>query len=291
MIKNTNKKFTKNQRLKLLAIILLSDGYVHKTKGKVNSIRLTTVDYNKCQHKLFCELCLSLFKKKPKIYSSLNRRNVTSELFSRNIEKTIYSLSPTYQTSPSKNLPQEEYLKVNQPTIRFLDNEPLNFKFLALLMYFDFDGSISPALKLKKKRDYKNGKLYIYYQVQLEIEIRIAETNPNLNTELIKICGNLGIKANRALNKRNWSGIEGLRISKINDIKKFISNDVITTVKISAKSNRFKGITKSSIFKSIHQILKYFPLSRSFKKKKEAEEYRKDLNKRILKICRNSPVL
>ena len=281
---------TKEQLFKLLGIILLSDGYVHKTNGVTNSIRLITSGYNRCQHELFNYLCKKTFGKPAKIYQLSKNKMLMSEFFSRNILDKVYSLSPTYQTSPSKYLKKEEYLKTKQPTLIFIKNEPLEFKWLAFLLYFEFDGSISPSIKLKYKNDLKKSKLYKYYQVQLEFEIRIAETNPQLNKELICICSELGLKANKTVNKRNWSGIEGIRISNMNSVKKFIEKDTITKVKISSKSYRFRGLTKSSIIKSTKNIIEEIPLSKSFKTKSEAEKYREDLNIKLLNYIHNSPV-
>lgn len=285
------RDLTKKQLLKLLCIVLLSDGAVHKIKGRTNSIRLITVNYNAEQHDLFNYLCQEIFSKPAKRYVLQKTNLLMSEFFSRSLLDSIYSLSPTYQTSPSLIIKKEEYLQAKQPTLSFIDNESIAFKWRALLVYFDFDGSISPCIKLKHKRDVKNKKQYEYYQVQLEFEIRIAETNPQLNKELIGLCSELGLNANRTTDKRNWSGIEGIRISDAISVRKFIEKDTITSVKISAKSNRFYGLTKFSIMKSIRRMIDEIPLSKSFKTKNEAERYRTFLNKRLLHYCNHSPVV
>lgn len=285
------KNLTNKQLLKLLAVALLSDGYIRKINGRTRSLSLTTVNYNLCQHDLFNFLCKKTLGKSPNIYKISRHSMVTSEFFSRTLLDKFYSLSPTYQTTPSTILGKEEYLKIKQPTLKFIKNESLDFKWLALMLYFDFDGSITPSVRLKNKKDIKKSKLYQYYQVQLEFEVNISETNPQLNKELRDLCSELGMKTITTMDKRNWSGIGGVRIYDLNSIKKFIQKDTITQVKISAKSPRFKGLTKSSLIKSIRRIITEFKLSKSFKNKKEAEIYRTFLNKRIISIITQSPMV
>jgi len=239
----------------------------------------------------FNYLCKKTLGKYPKVYRRPKKKILTSEFFSRSISDKLCSLSPTFQTTPSITIKKEGYLKIKQPTLKFIKNESLEFKWLALLTYFDFDGSISPSVRLKHKRELKKSKLYEYYQVQLEFEIRIAETNPQLNKELIDICSELGLKANKTTDKRNWSGIGGIRVIDIGSVRKFIERDTITEVKISGKSYRFEGLTKSSIMKSIKRIIKEVPLSKSFKTKKEAERYQKYLNSKLLTPYYKSPVV
>ena len=44
--------------------------------------------------------------------------------------------------------------------------------------------------------------------------------------------------------KRNWYGLGGIRVTKRDNIKEIIKRGPITSVKISNKSPRFKGIKK-----------------------------------------------
>ena len=126
---------------------------------------------------------------------------------------------------------------------------------LALLTWFDFDGCIMPSFRLKNKKDKKGGKVYEYIQVQFECEVRISETNPSLVKELKNLCSSLGLTASIKKRKKNWSGIEGIVFSKLDNIKEFVSHELMTGVKVSKKSKRFLGIPKQKICIAVKKIL------------------------------------
>jgi hypothetical protein len=276
---NELKSLNREQLLKLLSILALSDGHIYKRKGIPANIRLVTSPFGKSQHQLFQYLCLTLFGKKThtkKIYVKPNNKIfLLSELNFRNGIKELYEFSPEYNTTPGKKT-KEEYLKINQPTISFLSNEDTKMKWLAFRTYFDFDGSISPSIKLKNKIEGK----YQYFQVQFECEIKISETNPNLVRELVDLSNQLGLKAIIKKDKRNWSMLSGICISERKSVKKFLEEGgPLTDVEISGKSNRFKGVKKKALCKTLNNLFddKEFTFSKSFKNKKEAEKYRKNM--------------
>ncbi|MBT3297797.1 hypothetical protein HN385_02645 [archaeon] len=249
------KNFNNKQLLKILAILVLSDGHLYKHNGVPKNIRLVTSESGEDQHKLFKFLCKKIFGKKTRSRTMTRKytkqKCLISDFNSVSELPKLLKLSPEYNTTPG-NKSQEEYLKCQQPTISFSFNENQEVKWAIIRTYFDFDGSISPSLKLRKKKDMKNEKIYEYFQVQFECEIKISETNLSLVKDLIKLCKKLDLKASIRKDNRNWSKISGRCISEIKSVKTFLNKGgPITNVKISGKSNRFKGISKKIICKKV----------------------------------------
>jgi len=277
---NEIKNFSREQKMKLLAVVIMSDGSIHYRNGTPNSFRLNTSKESKQQHELFSYLSQKVFQKKPKVYFGSNY--LLSELFSIEGSRELLRLSPTFKTTPDHNQSNSAYLKSEQPTLRFLFSEPEDAKWAALRIYFDFDGNVSPAFKLKKKMDLKNDKIYTYYQVQFECEIQISETNPNLIIDLMKLCSDLNLKARIKKDKRNWSKIGGIIISNIDSAKRFLNFGPITNVNVSSKSRNRAGVSKKIIAKAALDYLnKADSFSKYFTDKKEATKYRNYLSRKF----------
>jgi len=280
---------SKDELLKLLAVIVLSDGTLRW--DKVSYIRLSTSLNSESQHKLFSLLCFKLFNKKPNsciiTNKFLNKKFLQSTFVSKDAVQKLLKLSPSYKTTSGKQT-NKEFLNSPQPNLNFLFDSSNNLKWTALRIWFDFDGSITPCFKLRKKRDIKKNKFYNYYQVQFECEIRISETNPNLVNELVKLCGLIGLKA-IIKKKNNWSGIDGICISERKSVIKFLNYGPFTDVKISGKSNRFKGITKKQICFATRKIFDNQSIVKSkyFKNEKEAFLFRENLNNLLMQLAKS----
>ncbi|MEK6861017.1 MAG: hypothetical protein AABY07_03510 [Nanoarchaeota archaeon] len=286
-----------NELLKLLAIITLTDGTISKERYKESTylkcIKLETVSYNSDQHRLFNYLCKKVFGKETKRFTYLNNKNkkiLCSKLFGKNNILKILTLSPTYKTSKYYKEETNDFLNAAQPTIKFiLSDKNIRIKKLALRTYFDFDGCIIPSFKIKNKKDKKKGKVYKYYHLCFDCVIKISETNPNLVKELIKLCNSIGINALIDRDKRNWSGIGGIRISQLEGIKRFIKfGGPITNVKVSSKSKRFHMKTKLSLCKAVMKILNS-GMQRSYYTKdyEKALEKKEELNKLLMSEIEN----
>ncbi len=283
------ENFSRDQNLKLLSIVIMSDGSINfRSPGVPHSLRLSTLDSSKNQHRMFSVLSEKVFEKKPSIKHKLNY--LISNLFSVKAIKEILELSPTFKTSPSFNQSISAYLALKQPTLGFLFNESEEIKWVAFRMYFDFDGSISPVFKLRKKRDVKNSKSYTYYQMQFECELQIAETNPSLVTDLLKICGDLGLRARIKEDKRNWSKIGGIKISHLNSVRKFLQFGPMTDVKISLKSRNLTGVTKRAVVNAVSNFLNSGNrLSKYFNNKNDALKYKNSIMSNFLKTIERAP--
>lgn len=273
--------------MKLLSVIILSDGYINfGSAGQPHSLRLKTTKNSEKQHEMFSILSERVFHKKPAVYHRSGC--LVSELFSVGAINELLMLSPTFKTTPARNQSDFAFLAQEQPMLQFLFSEPERVKWAALRIYFDFDGSVSPAFKLKKKRDMKNGKCYTYYQVQFECEIRISETNPTLVADLLKICDDLGMKARVNKDSRNWSRLYGITISRLESVKKFLRFGPITDVEISLKSRNLAGVHKATVVKVVSALLSEdgVPLSRYFKYREEAVRYKDSLSHMLLRLLK-----
>jgi len=289
---NDIESLSNKKLLKLLAIILLSDGTLHNTNNKYY-FRLETVIYNKCQHDFFDFLCKRLFNKKPGkwINKKQNPKILSSRIYVKKYTEKMLKLSPSYKTTPGPNMTKEEFLNSDQPSFKFiLEDRNIELKKLALRTYFDFDGSIVPSFKIKHKKERKKDRLYEYYQIQFECEINISETNPNLVKEISELCNNLGLRHTIKKDKRKWSELEGIRISEVKSVKRFINfGGPITNVRISLKSHRIMGKTKRAVCFAVDDILKNNKLSYYFKDRKSALEKKSELDKLLIStISKNS---
>jgi hypothetical protein len=274
--------FSREQKLKLFAMIIMSDGYIHKSKSSY-SLRLVTCKSSLGQHELFSKISFDLFRKKLRFYRG---EFITSELFSIKAVKELLKLSPSFKTTPYKET-IKGYLLSPQPTISFIFNESDVFKWLAVSIWLDFDGSISPFFSLKNKADNKNGRIYRYYQVQFECEIKISETNPNLVEEFLYLLKSLGLGPIKKEDKRNWNDLGGILIIRLSDIKEFLRKITpLTNVKVS-KGRLYNGLSKKSIASGVKEILNSnMPLSKYFKDKNRALQYKNFLNSLLYKKIR-----
>tara|TARA_Y100000310_G_scaffold343906_1_gene453823 strand:+ start:19 stop:879 length:861 start_codon:yes stop_codon:yes gene_type:complete len=271
-----------NQLRKLLAVIILTDGTISKGKGNSRSLKLCTVDYNFEQHELFSFLCKTLYNKKPgnSIYKMKKGDFMESRIYLKRAIDDLLRLSPAYKTSPHKE-GIEHYLSLKQPSASFVFNESLEFKQLVFRIWFDFEGSITPSFKVSKKID--KGK-YKYYQYSFESQFEISCANPTLVKDLNRLCMEIGLSPKIKKDKRKWSGIAGVKVTKRDEMKRIVKLGPLTNVKVSRHSKRFQGVKKKKICLLIGQIYRDLPLSRHFKNKIEAEEFRKENYDKMLEI-------
>ncbi len=276
---------------KLLAVIMLSEGYVMNHNHHY-FFRLVTLAENKEQHRLFSLICKKIYEKEPKehiekrfSYGGKEKKDyLCSKFCSKSAVLDLIKLSPTFKTTPGF-INKNEFKKI-QPTCKFLFNENEEFKKLALKLWFDFDGSISPTYKVKMKTvKIKGVSKYKYIICQFEIESRIAETNPALVNELIELFKSMDIKATIRKDKRKWSSIDGIRISEKKSMFKFLKEiGPFTDVKV-AKSTRLKGYKKQAVCKAALYLLENEKdIYKCFNNIKEAQNYRKIKNEELIKL-------
>lgn len=272
------KGLNKSQLLKLLAIIAMSDGCVKGDRSYKRKLGLNTHPGSIQQHELLDYLGKQTIGKGIKSYK---RKYLESRIHSVKLIKQLLQISPIYKTSPYKE-EIKKYLSSIQPSLKFILNENKKVLWLAFRMWFDFEGCVIPRFRLAKKVD----RGYFYYDLAFLSEIFMAGANPTLVNNLIELSNKLGFKAVMHKDKRNWSGIGGLRIYRKKDLIKFTKLGPITNVKVSSKSPRFNGFTKRGLCLATNEILQWPKLHWSFKNKSEAQKLKEKLDKKLLEIIK-----
>jgi len=276
-----NKKDLK----KLLGVVIMSDGHIDK-RGSYRSLRLvTSTKGSEPLHTLFRKICVVLYNKCPSfkklewMWGGEKKPFLRSELCCLKAIDDMMQFSPSYKTSPHHKQDNVEYLQSPQPDISFLLNSSRKLRILALRIWFDFDGSLSQILSVKRKIVRIKDKRYEFYQVQLSFEWQIAETNPTLVKQLLILSKSLSLNPTIKKDKRIWSGIGGIRFGSRSDIIKFIKlGGPFTNVAITKNSKNLAGITKKTLCKNICKLLENGnSLSAHFKKRSDAEKYKENL--------------
>jgi hypothetical protein len=279
MNKSTNKinefnNFSMNQILKFLAIIAMSDGTI---KNK-NEIRLETHNTSLSLHTLLGSFSEKLINKTPTSY--LNKRGfLRTNLCSVDLVKGLLKLSPTYKTTPVNEV-KEEYLSKPQPTLKFILNESKKIQMLAFRMWFDFEGCVIPRFRLAEKKD----KGYFYFDLAFQSQLFLSETNPTLVQDLIDLSKNIGFNATIKNKKGYWSGIDGISVTRKNNVIEFCKQGPLTDVLVSKKSSRFAGCTKRSLCLATLEIFNWPKIHWSFKTFDEAIELKKELDLKLNEI-------
>ncbi len=284
----------KPEIFKILAIVGLSDGTVREEE---NYIRLVTSNKSECLHDIFKYLCNKVTNQTPRTcitrfksgFANKAKDYIQTTLTSETIVSKLINLNSNYKTTRGK-LTKEEFLNTPQPNLQFLYNSSKKLKWLAFRLWFDFDGCLVPSFKLKRKTEKRKKSIYNYYQVQFEAELKIAETNPNLVEDLIQLCSLIGFNPIKKYKKKNWSGLDGISITRLSEVKEFCKFGPITNVKVSDKSPRFSGMKKKSLCVATLKILEDPNIKKSkyFKNQFEALEYKNNMDKILLNLIKNS---
>ncbi len=276
---NLFKNLKNSQLLKLIAVIALSDGSIETYKNYKRELRLGTHKDSIQQHELLNYLSNRVINKNVVYYRYKDM--LSSRVYSKKLIANLFELSPQYKTTPSKET-KAEFLSKPQPTLKFILNENKKVRMLVFRMWFDFEGSMVPRFRLAKKLD----RGYFYYDLAFLSEIFLAETNPSLVKNLKELSRNLGFKASIMKTKRNWSGIQGIRIYRKKDVSRFAKIGPVTNVKVSKKSPRLSGFTKRSVCLATCHILKWKRVHWSFKNEKEAIKLKQKLDKKLINIIK-----
>ncbi|MBM3199418.1 hypothetical protein FJZ53_00675 [Candidatus Woesearchaeota archaeon] len=273
------KDFKNPRLLKFIAVIALSDGSIESYKDYKKELRLGTHKDSTQQHELLNYLSNRIIGKNIAQYQYKDM--LSSRVYSKKLITALYNLSPEYKTTPTKET-KAEFLSKPQPTLKFILNESKKVQMLAFRMWFDFEGSMISRFRLAKKID----KGYLYYDIAFSYEIFLAETNPSLVNDLVELSSNLGFKALIMKSKRNWSGIEGIRIYRKRDVSKFAKIGPITNVKVSKKSPKLAGFKKRSICLATDHVLKWKKIHWSFKDLLPASGLKQELDKKWIKTIK-----
>jgi len=285
LIENFN--LTKDQSKKLICVISVCDGYgAIKKSGKGQWVLRTNPNLE--LHSFAYDLFLYAYNiKLPMFFAPCKKgRQRSTEIYGnpiKNILKDLFLLTPGFKTCPAKILHEKPstYFLQPQPTIKFLFNEPLWFQKIAFRLALDLEGSIVTKFSVKKKTMEK----YIYYQFQFEPSLQLSVTHPSLILEWQQLADILDIPLCVKLDKRIWTGLDGLRTSKQERIINFyrkIDGFLFQTLIYKSSSNHGNinndNYSKNCVLKTCYELITKFDhsCSKSFSTHEEAIEFRKD---------------
>lgn len=148
----------------------------------------------------------------------------------------LLTYSPSFKTSPAKKQTKSNYLEEEQPSLNFLENKPKKVLIEAIRLGMSAEGFCGPFIK--------NRKMYP--------NLGLSCSHPILVEQWTNIVNKLGLSFKFTRNKAHWSEIDGIKSSKLRNLKRF--NEIggfIDKVKISKHSKYYTGIDKNTMIKGI----------------------------------------
>lgn len=212
---------------KLVAVMLLTDGCVKKRSNR-NAYQMVYYGKDTVLHQIFKFLMVRALGGKPSTFLQLGKRSYLT-IFERGLKSqsmnTLFSLTPSFKTSPGRQ-DKNEYLAMQDPTLKFLFNEPLRVKVLAFRLAMSADGNVSIT---------NNGSKF---------RLRLGCAHPTLVGEWKILAEELGISINLAKDKNTWSGIQGLNTDRRDSLLKFSEYGGFINGVRARKSHRYRGFEK-----------------------------------------------
>jgi len=209
---------------KLLAVFLLTDGYMKKGGG----VMLI------CTDEVLQNYFLTLIKESYGLTPTVNaymKKGKETIVHSKAVASKLLELSPSYKTCPW-NINPKTYFQGPQPSLSFLENEEIDVLKEVIRIAMSTDGTASA--------EFPRNMVYP--------KLEFACAHPILVKEWQVIFDKAGIKTYLLQSKITWSKVKGLGIKELNSIRRFIEIDgFIEGVKITGKSRYYAGITKNNL--------------------------------------------
>jgi hypothetical protein len=216
---------------KLIAVFLLTDGYLKKGGG----IMLISTD--EILQRYFLTLLKEYYDLAPTTKSYMKNGKETI-VHSKTVYSQLLNLSPTYNTYPV-NCNIEEYLQKLQPSLDFLDFENSELLKESIRIAMSTDGTVNVD--------------FPYNSIYPKLEFSCA--HPGLAKEWKRIFKKVGINSFFIKSKITWSKIRGLGIRELKSIQRFAEiGGFIEDVKITGKSKYYQGVTKNNLLNLILKL-------------------------------------
>ena len=209
---------------KLLAIFLLTDGYMKKGGG----IMLI------CTDDVLQNYFLTLIKESYGLTPTVNaymRKGKETIVHSKAIASKLLELSPSYKTCPW-NINPKTYFQGPQPSLSFLETEEIDVLKEVIRIAMSTDGTVSAEFPRN--------------MVYPKLEFSCA--HPILIKEWQKIFAQIGIKTFLQRSNITWSKVKSLGIKELKSVRRFIEiGGFVDGVKITGKSRYYAGIVKNDL--------------------------------------------
>jgi len=232
---------------KLLAVFLLTDGYMKKGGG----IMLISTD------KILQNYFLTLIKESYNLAPTINaymKKGKETIVNSKAVSLKLLELSPSYKTCPW-NINPNKYFQEPQPSLSFLKAEDKDALKEVIRIAMSTDGTVNVE----------------FSRNIISPRLEFACAHPVLIKEWQDIFNKVEIKTFLLKSKITWSKIKGLGIKELKSIRRFIEiGGFIEGVKITGKSRYYAGITKNNLLNLLFTLNKHsfqFPSDMRTRKK------------------------
>jgi len=223
---------------KLMAVMLLTDG-CFKRRSNRNACQMVYYGRDAVLHHIFKFLAVNGLGGKPSSFLQPGKRSYHT-IFERGLNSqcvnALFSLTPSFKTSPGRQN-KDEYIKMQNPTLKFLFTEPLRIKVLAFRLAMSADGNVAII---------KGG---------LKFRLRLGCANPALVMEWKTLAEELGISMNVSKDKNTWSGVQGLNTDRKENLLKFLEYGGFIDGVRAHKSLRYRGFQKNAILFGIRDVV------------------------------------
>ena len=217
----------------LLAVFLLTDGYIKKGGG----IMLICTD--ETLQRYFLTLLKQNYGLAPTVNSYMSKGKETI-VNSVTVVSELLNLSPSYNTYP-RNCSMEDYFRRPQPTLSFLENEDLSILKEIVRIAMSTDGTMLV--------DFPHNSIYPI--------LEFGCAHPTLLYEWKEIFKRVGLKSFILKSKVTWSGFKGIGIKELKSIRRFIEiGGFVDGVEITGKSRYYKGVTKNNLLDIVFSMNK-----------------------------------
>lgn len=234
-----NNGFSREDMLKLLGAMLLTDGTCYFAKDKRVFMNLYGKD--KILHDIFVNLMYHSFKTMPSTYmiEAGHKNGVKVTQYNRKIDffNDLFELSSSFKTSIAHGQTIESYLKEKQPTLNFLQESKKKVQLEGFRLALCTDGCITSWVEKNKI---------------LRAGLKIACEHPLLVNQWLNVSKNLKLKMSIIKSRDSWSSKAGIITKSWKEIEKFWNmGSFIPNVKVVGTSPRFKGYNKRDLHYSL----------------------------------------
>ncbi|MDP7141133.1 MAG: hypothetical protein QF362_04100 [Candidatus Woesearchaeota archaeon] len=237
------EKNLKKYSPKFIAVLTLTDGCCYPAGKSALKVRRPKLSY--CGDKILCKIYADLVYEHYNIIPSTftQRKDGTFlVLYERKdikrIIRDLLSLTPNFKTSLAHGEKIRDYLKTDQPTLRFLLNDNKKVLLEAFRLGMSAEGSCSICF---------NGKY-------LRFSLDFSCAHPILLEQWREVAYKIGINFNlKGLS--GWFNYSGLSSGNIEALKTFMeTGGFIDNVKITRQSKYYNGLEKNKL---IYNVLRW----------------------------------
>ncbi|NYZ78074.1 hypothetical protein H0N96_01585 [Candidatus Micrarchaeota archaeon] len=231
----------------VIVTALICEGSVYMSNYKgYKRAHIKFANASKKLNRIFAYCMSQAYDLAPTLYNYAQENIFHTEYSTKqalDVVEDLHELTPTFRTSPRLET-ITEYLSSPQPTIQYVLNQDFNTRNYCLRFAMSCEGAITFSRK-------DNGCL--------RAALVFGCGNPKLVSEWQALFSHAGISMNLKRDNDIWSGINGLRTTKIEDLHRFaLLGGFIEDTKV-VRGKYFQGIDKNALLNSALDFNKQRP--------------------------------